>query len=133
MIFTWDYNPTAALFPRWVALASMAFLAGSLGRRFFGAQKPRAEEYDEEFPQPGPGALPWPAVLLLQTAYILAIYVVGFTVATLLYLIAGPIQMHYRRWAVITGQAIFLTGIVAGSIILFFHIRLPSGMLWNLW
>ena len=133
MILTWDYNPTAALFPRWVAIASVLFLAGSVGRQLFSAQKPRVEQYDEDFPQPGLGALPWPAVLFLQAGYIFAIYIVGFTFAPLLYLIAGPIQMRYRRWSIIAAQAVFLTIIIAGSFIWFFHIRLPKGIVWNLW
>jgi hypothetical protein len=58
---------------------------------------------------------------------------VGFTLAMLLYLIAVPIQMRYRRWTVIAAQALFLTIIIAGSFIWFFHIRLPKGILWNLW
>jgi hypothetical protein len=41
--------------------------------------------------------------------------------------------MHYRRWGIIAAQAVFLTVVIAGSFIWFFHIRLPSGVLWNLW
>ena len=77
--------------------------------------------------------MPWPAVLGLQAGYIFAIYLVGFTFATLLYLIAAPIHMRYRKWAVIAAQAVFLTIIIAGSFIWFFHIRLPKGVLWELW
>jgi predicted PurR-regulated permease PerM len=77
--------------------------------------------------------MPWPSVLALQAGYIFAIYLVGFTFATLLYLILGPIHMRYRRWGVIAAQAVFLTIIISGSFIWFFHIRLPKGILWNLW
>lgn len=133
LILTWNYNPTAALFPRWVAIASVLLLAAAVCRQLFGEQKPRPQEDDEEFVQPSPDAMPWPAVLALEGAYILAIYLVGFTYATLLYLIAGPIHMRYRRWGIIAAQAVFLTIIIAGSFIWFFHIRLPKGILWNLW
>jgi len=130
---TWDYNPTAALFPRWVAIASVLLGLASVATQLHGEQKPRAQGYDEDFPQPGPGAIPWPAVLALQAGYIFAIYLLGFTEATLLYLIVGPIQMHYRRWGIIAVQALFLTIIISGSFIWFFNIRLPKGVLWTLW
>jgi hypothetical protein len=133
LILTWDYNPTAALFPRWVAVASILLVLTSVGNRIFGKPKARLQSDDEEFPQPGPGAMPWPSVLALQAGYIFAIYLVGFTFATLLYLILGPIHMRYRRWGVIAAQAVFLTIIISGSFIWFFHIRLPKGILWNLW
>lgn len=133
LILTWQYNPTAALFPRWVAFASVLFLAGAVGRQLFGKAKPRSQHDDEDFVQPSPDAMPWTSVLGLQAGYIFAIYVVGFTFATLLYLIAGPIHMRYRKWAVIGAQAVFLTIIIAGSFIWFFHIRLPKGVLWELW
>jgi hypothetical protein len=134
LILSWDYNPTAALFPRWVAVASVLLVVTSVGTQVFREPKTRRpQEYDEDFPQPGPGAMPWPAVLALQGGYILAIYLLGFTEATLLYLIVGPIQMHYRRWGIIAAQALLLTIIISGSFIWFFHIRLPKGILWNLW
>jgi hypothetical protein len=59
--------------------------------------------------------------------------VLGFPLATLLYLIAAPIQMRYRRWIIISAQAVFLTALISGSFIWFFHIRLPKGIVWNLW
>lgn len=133
LILTGQYNPTAALFPRWVAIASVLFLAAAVARQIFGAPKSRSREDDEEFVQPSPDAMPWPAVLGLQAGYILAIYLVGFTFATLLYLIAAPIQMRFRKWAIIAAQALGLTVVIAGSFIWFFHIRLPNGVLWNLW
>ncbi len=77
--------------------------------------------------------MPWPSVLTLQAGYILAIYLVGFTLATLLYLIAAPIQMRYRRLGIVVLQAVFLTIIISGSFIWFFHIRLPKGIVWNWW
>jgi hypothetical protein len=133
MILTWDYNPTAALFPRWVAVASLFFLAGAVARRLLSEQKPSSPEDDEDFVQPSPDAMPWAAVLAVQAGYIGAIYLLGFTVATLLYLFAAPIHMRYRHWGIVALQAVFLTILISGSFIWFFHIRLPTGVVWNLW
>jgi hypothetical protein len=98
-----------------------------------GEQKPPSHEDDEEFVQPSPDAMPWPAVLAVQAGYICAIYLLGFTVATLLYLVAAPIHMRYRNWGIAALQAVFLTILISGSFIWFFHIRLPTGVVWTLW
>jgi hypothetical protein len=135
LILTWDYNPTAALFPRWVAIASVLFLGWSIANRLLGRGRPapRQEDSDEEFVQPAADAMPWPAVLSLQGLYIAGIYFFGFTQATLLYLFAAPIHMRYRKWGIIAAQAVLLTIIIAGSFIWFFHIRLPRGIVWEWW
>jgi hypothetical protein len=132
LILSGEYNPTAALFPRWVAAGTVIFLVFIVGARFFGKPQPRVQEPDEEFTQPAPDAAFWPAVLALQGGYILAIYLLGFTVATLLYLLSAPLQMHYRRWGVIGVHAVLLTVVISGSFIWIFHIRLPTGILWSL-
>jgi hypothetical protein len=103
------------------------------GAQLFGKAKPPVQEPDEEFPQPGPGSVYWPIVLALQAGYILAIYLLGFSLATLLYLVIAPLQLRYRRWAVVAVQAALLTVIISGSFIWFFHIRLPKGIVWTLW
>jgi hypothetical protein len=103
------------------------------GVQLFGKPKPRAVQTDEDLPEAALGAAPWGAVLTLQAGYIAAIYVLGFPLATLLYLIIAPIQMRYLRWFVISAQAVFLTVLISGSFIWFFHIRLPKGILWDLW
>jgi hypothetical protein len=109
------------------------FVIFVVGAKLFGKPKPQTKEPDEEFPQPAPDAVYWPAVLGLQAAYIFAIYLLGFTFATLLYLLIAPMQMHYRRWGVIAVEATLLTVFISGSFIWFFHIRLPTGVLWSLW
>jgi len=71
-------------------------------------------------------------VLALQAAYVFGIYFLGFTVATLSYLVVAPLQMRYRRWLIIAAEAALLTLVVAGSFTWFFHVRLPKGTLWSL-
>jgi hypothetical protein len=41
--------------------------------------------------------------------------------------------MRYRHWGIVALQAVFLTILISGSFIWFFHIRLPTGVVWNLW
>jgi len=73
----------------------------------------------------------WPSVLALQAAYVCFIYFFGFTIATLLYLVAAPLQLGYRRWLIIATQAVLLTLVIAGAFTGFFHVRLPKGIFWS--
>lgn len=107
-------------------------LLGSLSVQLRAAPKPRPERSDDELPQLGVILPNWPTVLALQIGYISAIYLLGFTVATLLYLVVAPLQLRYRRWLIIAGAAVLLTLVIAGSFTWFFHIRLPKGILWSL-
>jgi len=132
LILSENYNPTAALFPRWVAVASLIFLSWAVVAQLRGKPRPRAEPSDEDYTPPSTEVMRWPAVLALQAVYIAGIYLLGFTVATVAYLVAAPAQLRYRRWPIIAAQAALLTLIVAGSFIWFFHIRLPKGTLWEL-
>ncbi|HWP34048.1 MAG TPA: tripartite tricarboxylate transporter TctB family protein [Thermodesulfobacteriota bacterium] len=122
-------NRTAALFPRLVATACLVLLAVYLARWVLarGVEAAAGEAAGEE-----PGASGgWSAALALQAAYILAIWLVGFTVATVLFLLAAPLQMRYRRPGVVVAYAAALTALVSGSFLWVFHVRLPGGVLWG--
>ena len=125
-----DYNPTAALFPRWIAIASLVFLAALLIRSFLGSD--RVTETSEEA-EPSSGAVSRPAVVAVQGAYILFIYVLGFFASTLLFLFIAPIQMRYARWGMALVQSVVVTLVLAGSFLWLFNIQLPTGAIWDLW
>ena len=132
LLLTWELHSTAALFPRWVAFAAIVFLVCAVPMRRSDASIQRSEDVDENFPQATAGVVNWSTVLALQLGYVIAIYLIGFTIATVVYLLVGPIQMGYRRWMIIALQAVVLTAVISGSFIGFFHIRLPKGILWSL-
>ena len=104
----------------------------AVGVQLRGVPKPRPEPADEDLSQTSATAPYWPTVLALQAAYVFGIYFLGFTVATLSYLVVAPLQMRYRRWLIIAAEAALLTLVVAGSFTWFFHVRLPKGTLWSL-
>jgi len=104
----------------------------TVGVQLRGVPKPRPEPADEDLSQTSATAPYWPTVLALQAAYVFGIYFLGFTVATLSYLVVAPLQMRYRRWLIIAAEAALLTLVVAGSFTWFFHVRLPKGTLWSL-
>jgi hypothetical protein len=129
-LFAKDYNSTAALFPRLVALSALLFLALDLISKKVGARKPR------EVGQPPDSTLqppPWLPALALQGGYIIFVYLIGFSAATLLFLLAVPAQMRYRRWPITALYAILLTVAIYVSFHWLFHVRLPKGLIGLPW
>jgi hypothetical protein len=127
-----EYNSTAALFPRIIAVASLLFLfltriEGKMadgGRRI--ADVPEANPTSAIRNQTS-------AVLALQAAYMVLIYLIGFFVATVLYLAVAPLQLRYERRGVAVITSVAMTLALAGSFTWLFSIQLPTGAIWELW
>jgi hypothetical protein len=124
LFLTRDNNPTAALFPRVIAVVSLLFLTVLVVRLVVGSNAT-----SESLP---PAVVSRAAVLGLQGGYVALIYVVGFLPATLLFLFAAPIQMRYSRRGVVLLHGVGVTLVLAASLWLF-NIRLPAAAVWNLW
>ena len=125
------YNPTAALFPQVIAIASLVFLAALVIRTFIGTN--RVSETPEDIEAPAGGLISRSAIFGLQGAYILLIYLLGFFAATFLFLLTAPVQLHYKRRGIVLAHAAVLTLVLAGSFLWLFDIQLPSGAVWDLW
>lgn len=125
-----QFGETAAMFPRLVAGVSLALLA--LATAFELRDKVRTGKKSlETMTTRAPGAIPWPVALAVQIAYIALVVLIGFSLATLIYLMGAPLQMRYRRWGVLGAFAILLTATVVASFTFLFHVRLPEGLLWS--
>ncbi len=121
LILSRDYNPTAALFPRFIAIASMIFLVAGII-----VQKSSNMGSD-------PSLLDFnPATMAVQGGYVVLIYLIGFIAATLLYLIIAPIQLRYERRGVAVATSVILTLLLAGSFMWLFEVQLPPGAIWEL-
>lgn len=100
-----------------------------LSFRFFGEEtvpEGRAEEKKST-------SVSWYAALALQGGYIAFIYLIGFSAATLLFLLLCPWHLRYRRWPITIIHGVLLTLVIVGSFHLFFHVRLPKGFLGIPW
>ena len=124
LILSQGYNPTAALFPRWVAIATLLLLT-ALIIQLFGS--------DEGVAEPALEAVARPAVFAGQGMYILVIYLFGFFAATFLFLLIAPIHLRYKRRGVVLVHAVVLTLVVAGSFLWLFQIQLPTRVSWDFW
>ncbi len=129
MLLTKDYNPTAALFPRLVALSSLVLIVLDLSLRLFTDETAMAAEKEEKKSD----SVSWYAALALQGGYIAFIYLIGFSAATLLFLLLCPWHLRYRRWPITVIHGALLTLVIVGSFHLFFHVRLPKGFLGIPW
>ena len=124
LLLSRDYNPTAALFPRVIAIASLVFLSILIVQ--FGVSRPQQEASENNGTSRA-------AIFGLQGAYLVLIYCFGFFTATLLFLLVAPVQLRYKRWSVVFAHAVVVTLVLAGSFLWLFNIQLPSGALWDLW
>lgn len=130
LLLSKDYGTTAALFPRVIASASLAFIILDIVWEHFSAGGERAKP--QEKAPPNRGNTGWLAPLTLQGGYIALIYITGFTTATFLYLLACPWQLRYRNWIVIL-HAVLLTFVIVYTFHSVFHVRLPKGLLGIPW
>jgi hypothetical protein len=142
-------NPASAAFPRWVALLALLFIAIRIGSSVYRTYKPRQEVegpseeaeiqaafVQEEIKAGDKGVVelpakptPWPYTLIMMVLFFVAIKVLGFTVSTLLYLVAAPYLMGYRKRRVILLVSGIMTLSLVGILSWFFKIPLPEGPL----
>lgn len=127
LLATKDYGATAALFPRLIASATLGLIAlDVVCVHLFAAKKARKAKPDEASEKARSG---WMVPLALQGGYIALIYVAGFAMATLIYLLVCPWQLRYRRWMVTIAHAVLLTAVLVYAFHSVFHTRLPRGLL----
>lgn len=120
LMATREYGATAALFPRVIASATLALIALDVAMHSFFSRD--ANKRVEE-------AKGWMAPLALQGGYIALIYLAGFAVATLIYLLVCPWQLRYRKWVITVVHALLLTFVIVYTFHSVFHVRLPRGLL----
>lgn len=126
---SWQFGETAAMFPRLVAGASLALLVLAVAFQIRGEAGARKKQIETMTARP-PDAVPWSIALGIQIGYIVLVVLLGFSIATLIYLIGAPLHMRYRRWGVLGAYAVLLTATVVASFTYLFHVRLPEGLLW---
>ena len=131
LVLSREYSSTAALFPRLIAVASLLFLVlGRMGRtQGIEGRRPISPHGEIGLRPSIPCVRP---ILALQAGYVVFIYLIGFFVATLLYLILAPIQLRYQRRGVAIATSVVLTLLLAGSFMWLFDIQLPAGAIWEM-
>lgn len=130
LIETRSYNPTAALFPRLVSIFSLVLIVWTITQRCLTlrrktksspATKVRAEIMGE-------GALAWYWSLGTMVGYFVLIYVLGFTLATLIYLLVLPLLLGYRRYGIVLITGVLATAAFVTVFSYVLHARIPEGI-----
>jgi hypothetical protein len=130
LLETMKLNQTAALFPRLVAEVSLFLFIIALGSRLLTSSATtvqKAHAISEKKPQ---NAMSFSAALALQAGYITAVFVLGFPIATLMYLLVCPQLMGYERWKILLPYGVLLTSAVFLAFAYMLHVRFPGGLLW---
>lgn len=130
LIETRSYNPTAALFPRLVSIVSLVFIVWTIAQRCLALRRKAKSSPDTkaEAGRKGEGALAWYWSLATMVGYFVLIYLLGFTLVTLIYLLVVPLLLGYRRYktVLITGVLSTAAFITVFSYVL--HARIPEGI-----
>ena len=130
LIETRSYNPTAALFPRLVSIMSLVFVAWTITQRYLALRRKAKSSPDTKVEAgiKGEAVLAWYWSLASMVGYFVLIYLLGFTLVTLLYLLALPLLLGYRRYRIvlITGVLVTVTFITVFTHVL--HARVPEGI-----
>ena len=134
LIETRSYNPTAALFPRLVSIVSLIFVAWTIAQRYLALRR-KAKSSPDAKAVAGrtQGALAWYWSVATMVGYFALIHLLGFTLVTLLYLLALPLLLGYRRYRIVlvTGVLSTVAFITVFSYVL--HARIPEGIVGNLY
>jgi len=134
LIDTRSYNRIAALFPRLVSMATLLLILAYLVVRFWMSLKEEQPlEKEAEASVKGKGSISGHVSLAIMIGYFLAIFVLGLTWASLVYLLLVPVWMGYRRYRIIATTSILW--VIAFVCIFHYvlHTRIPQGFMGDLY
>ena len=130
LLETRAYNPTAALFPRLVSIFSLVLIVWTIAQRCLTLRRKARSSPDTkaEAGTKAEGALAWYWSLATMVGYFVLIYVLGFNLVTLIYLLVLPVLLGYRRYKIvlITGVLSTVAFVTVFSYVL--HARIPEGI-----
>jgi hypothetical protein len=130
LIETRTYNATAALFPRLVSIVSLIFIIWTIARRGLMLMR-KAESSPEAQAEAGPtggGVFAWYWSLATMVGYFVLIYLLGFTLVTLAYLLVLPLLLGYRRYKIVLITGVLWTVAFITVFTYVLHARIPGGI-----
>lgn len=130
LLETRSYNPTAALFPRLVSIISLVFIVWTITQRCLTLRRKAKSSPDTKVGAgiKGEGALAWYWSLATMVGYFVLIYVLGFTLATLIYLLVLPVLLGYRRYQIVLITGVLSTAAFVSVFSYVLHARIPEGI-----
>lgn len=129
LLETTRLQQTAALFPRLVAETSLFVFVIVLAFRLLKSSETTVEQSASVAAKKPPNATSFGAALTLQAAYLATVFLLGFPIATLTYLVVCPRLMGYQRWRILLPYSVLLTSAVFLAFAYVLHVRFPGGLL----
>src|SRR5438128_8150827 len=109
LLETTKLQPTAALFPRLVAEASLFVFVIALAFRLLKSGEATFQQAVAISAKKPPNATSFSAALTLQAAYLAAVFLLGFPIATLMYLVVCPRLIGSQRCRILLPHSLLLT------------------------
>jgi len=130
LIETRSYNSTAALFPRLVSIASLFLVIWTITQRYLALKRRTKHSADTKAKaeKTGEGSLAWYWSLATMVGYFVLIYLLGFTLVTLIYLLVLPVLLGYRRYKIVLVTGILSTAAFITVFSYVLHARIPEGI-----
>jgi len=130
LIETRTYNPTAALFPRLVSIISLIFIIWTVSQRYLTLRRETRSSPEAEMGMEtkGEGVLAWYWSLATMVGYFMLIYLLGFTLVTLIYLLVLPLLLSYRRYKIVLIAGVLWTVAFITVFTYVLHARIPEGI-----
>jgi hypothetical protein len=128
LIETRTYNPTAALFPRLVSIISLMFIIWTIGKRYITLRRETKASPETEAGAKGEGVFAWYWSLATMVGYFVLIYLLGFTLVTLVYLLVLPLLLGYRRYKIVLMTGVLWTVAFITVFTYVLHARIPGGI-----
>jgi putative tricarboxylic transport membrane protein len=132
LIETRTYNPTAALFPRLVSIFSLVLIVWTITQRCLILRRKTESSPDTKAEAGmGEGALAWYWSLATMVGYFVLIYLLGFTLVTLIYLLVLPVLLGFRRYKIVLITGVLSTAAFITVFSYVLHARIPEGIVGN--
>jgi hypothetical protein len=137
LIATRDLGRTAALFPKIISVTILALIVLYIGVQIYlhfnkSVVKSEGNAVETQMDEKSPGGVPksggWYTVIGFIVIYIGLMYLIGFALASLLFMLVLAYIAGYRRMKTLIPVTL---AIAVGLVIIgkLFHIKLPTGLL----
>ena len=129
LVLSFFLSQTAGSVPRLISIIGICLSVISLIAKPKKDDKtPQREGSDSE----AAVGMPFLSSLGLMIAYFIGMIILGFTLSTFLMMVFMPVLLGYRNYKVNILTAIIVTAVLYVSFVYFFYVRLPVGIIFEL-
>ncbi|MDP2268676.1 MAG: tripartite tricarboxylate transporter TctB family protein, partial [Deltaproteobacteria bacterium] len=129
LVMSFFLSHTAGSVPRLISIIGICLSIFSLiAKPKKDAETPHGENSDSGASK----GVPFLSSLGIMIAYFIGMIVLGFTLSTFVMMVFMPVLLGYRNYKVNILTAIVVTAVLYVSFVYFFYVRLPVGIIFEL-